>query len=276
MVKPYILDDLTCSMKNHVAEKPARIETFSEHPAFTDLVGESPAMLDVKRQLWMYSASDLPVFITGESGTGKELAARIVHRLSKRCEGPFIAKNCAAIPSTLFETEVFGSERGAFTDAVSRPGSFELADGGSLFLDEIGELAPQGQAKLLRALENSSITRVGGSLPRNVDTRLVSATNRKLLGALIDGSFREDLFYRINTLQVSLPPLRDRPEDIPLLAVSLLNGSGIRVSNPALEKLMKHPWPGNVRELRNVLERGMLLAGRKEIQGSDIGFTIFS
>jgi two-component system, NtrC family, response regulator AtoC len=272
LVKPFELRTLTDTMRSYIRQRSLVSDSMTEHPCLAGFVGESPAMIAVKKRLVQYASSDSPVLIYGESGTGKELAARITHDLSERASRPFIARNCAAIPGTLVETELFGSERGAFTDAVSRPGSFELANGGTLFLDEIGEIQKETQAKLLRVLENSLVTRLGASRPLKIDLRIVSATNKNLMDASGDGSFREDLLYRINTLPITLPPLRERPEDLPLLAAHILRSAGVDLSESAVAKLKGYNWPGNVRELKNVLERGALFANGGKIDASDVIF----
>lgn len=272
LVKPFELQTLTETMRNNIRRRAVVGDSMAEHPSLAGFIGESPAMIAVKKRLIRYASSDSPVLIFGESGTGKELAARITHDLSRRATRQFIVRNCAAIPGTLVETELFGSERGAFTDAVSRPGSFELADGGTLFLDEIGEIQIETQAKLLRVLENAQVTRLGASRSLQVDLRIVSATNKNLLSAAADGSFREDLFYRINTLPITLPPLRERLEDLPLLATHILHGTGSVLNKRAEEKLKNYHWPGNVRELKNVLERGALFANGDTIDASDVIF----
>lgn len=272
IVHPYELKALIERMKNYIHQREMVTDSMTEHPSFSGFIGESPAMINVKKRLLRYAAGKSPVLICGESGTGKELAARIVHDLSCRSSGSFIPRNCAAIPPTLFETELFGSERGAFTDAVSRPGSYELADGGTLFLDEIAEIQPNIQAKLLRVLESSAVTRLGASRSHQVDVRIVTATNQNLKEAVSAGAFREDLYYRINTLPVRLPPLRDRLEDLPLLAAHFLQSAGVCLQRSAQEKLHHYRWPGNVRELKNVLERAVLLSDGKTIEASDIMF----
>ena len=274
LIKPFHMKELTSSIKRRVADRScADPKRPSTNPAFTNFVGECPSILDVKRLLAIYADSNLPVLITGESGTGKDVAARIVHGLSQRSGAAFVPVNCAAIPGELFETEMFGSERGAFTDAVSKSGRFEQADAGTLFLDEIGELPPSFQTKLLRVMEDSVVTRVGGAGARRLDVRFVTATNRPLDKALQNGAFRNDLFYRINTLPVHLPPLRERLEDLSLLSLYILRGSGVALSAPGLEKLYHHKWPGNIRELKNVLERAALFSKNGVIQPSHISFT---
>jgi transcriptional regulator with GAF, ATPase, and Fis domain len=232
------------------------------------MVGESPGMREVKHLILRYAPSNSPVLVLGESGTGKERAARLIHETSRRRSGPCVAVNCGALPETLLESELFGAEKGAFTDAVSRPGSFERADGGTLFLDEIGEMSPAAQASLLRVIEGKELTRLGGTRPVALDVRVVSASNRDLKADVAAGRFRADLFYRLSVMPIRVPPLRDRREDIPLLALHLLRELGR--ANAALgpgtrDRLCSHSWPGNIRELRSVMERAALAADGGEI-----------
>jgi DNA-binding NtrC family response regulator len=230
------------------------------------LLGVSPAMQEVYRLVEMAAASPAPVLILGETGTGKELVARTIHQLSSRAKGPFVAVNCSAIPETLLESELFGHEKGAFTGAMARrPGYFELADGGTILLDEIAEMSSNLQAKYLRVLQDSQVRRIGGHDEVAVDVRVVCATNKDVVRAVQDGGFREDLYYRVNVLTISLPPLRRRPEDIPLLTEAFLaefNDKYARqvrgIDESALKLLQEHVWPGNVRELRNVIERAVV------------------
>jgi len=232
-----------------------------------DLIGQSAAMRKVFELVEKVAPSKASVAITGESGTGKEVVARAVHNLSPRREKPFIAVNCASIPSGLIESEMFGHERGAFTGADQRrPGVFELAHGGTLFLDEVGEIPVELQAKLLRVLEEGKLRRVGGKVELEVDVRVLSATNRDLKAEIKAGRFREDLFFRLNVFQIALPPLRERKEDIPILAQHFIDkfnaDSGKKVSGAApdaLEILKSYEWPGNIRELRNCVERAVIL-----------------
>jgi DNA-binding NtrC family response regulator len=222
--------------------------------------------------------SDSPVLISGESGTGKELIARALHRLSERGTGPLVDINCEAIADGLIETELFGYEKGAFAGADARKvGLFELAGGGTLFMDEIGGLEPKVQGKLLRALEQGSFFRVGGTQKVEVNARIVTATNKDLSAAVADGRFRSDLFYRVNTISIVLPPLRERAVDIPLLANAFLQHFGgahpPRLSDDAMNALQDYRWPGNVRELRNVMERAVLLANGGVIQARDLPLT---
>jgi PAS domain S-box-containing protein len=234
---------------------------------FDEIVGQSPALLAVLEKVSRVAATDATVLITGETGTGKELIARAIHSHSRRAAKPLIKLNCAALPAGLVESELFGHEKGAFTGAIARRiGRFELADGGSLFLDEASELPLETQAKLLRVLQEREIERVGGGAALPVDVRIIAATNRDLLKAVRDQGFREDLYYRLSVFPIALPPLRDRAEDIPLLVQFLVNKFAARVgkridgvSREAVRRLIAYPWPGNVRELENVLERAVIL-----------------
>ena len=235
---------------------------------FGEIVGRSPAQAAVLDKVRRVAPTDATVLIYGETGTGKELIARAVHSTSRRRDKPLIKINCAALPAGLVESELFGHEKGAFTGAIARhTGRFELADGGTIFLDEIGELPADSQAKLLRVLQEHEFDRVGGTSPRKVDVRVIAATNRDLLKAVREKAFREDLYYRLSVFPLPLPPLRDRAEDIPLLARFLLDKFAARVGRRfegiepgTLRRLMAYPWPGNVRELENVLERAVILA----------------
>jgi DNA-binding NtrC family response regulator len=232
------------------------------------LVGEDLSLRKVFASLQRAAATDTTVLLEGESGTGKELFARSLHALSPRADAPFVAINCAAIPETLLETELFGHEKGAFTGAVARkPGKFEMAHRGTLFLDEIGDLPLALQAKILRALEEKRFERVGGTASVQVDVRLVAATNRGLRAAVAARRFREDLFFRLSVFPITVPPLRDRPGDIPLLARYFVDRfcrdmkkKPIALSPAALEQLVAYQWPGNVRELQNCIERAVILA----------------
>ena len=233
-----------------------------------DLVSKSPLMQKVFDVLPLIAASDSTVLILGETGTGKELAARMVHSLSPRKEGPFIAVNCAALPETLLESELFGHKAGAFTGAVKdKPGRFALAKGGTIFLDEIGEISPALQVRLLRVLQERTFEPLGGTRTEKADVRIIVATNHDLNDLMRRGVFREDIYYRVNVVRLELPPLRKRKEDIPLLAdqfisrFNRLQGKSVTgLSADALSLLMAHDWPGNVRELENVIERAFVLA----------------
>jgi len=256
-----------------------RREHLENHDAesFEGMIGRCPEMQSVFKQIRKVAASKLPVLIAGESGTGKELAARAIHRLSPREAGPFIAINCGAIPETLLESELFGHEKGSFTGAhAQRQGRLEGAQGGTLFLDEIGELSPAIQVKLLRFLQEQIIERVGGRKPIPVDARIICATNVDLQKAMAQGKFREDLYYRIGVVMISMPPLRERKGDITLLAELLLQHlaaeqqKSLTLSKKALEAIEAYPWPGNVRELENKLNRAVVMAGGKQITPQDL------
>ncbi len=237
------------------------------------LVGESPALAAVRERIERVAPSDVRVLITGESGTGKEVAARLIHHASRRAAGPFIEVNCAAIPEELIESELFGAERGSYTGAHRQMvGKFEQADGGTLFLDEIGDMSARTQAKVLRALEENRITRVGGSKSVDVDVRVLSATNQDLEKE----GFRSDLLHRLNVIPIRMPPLRDRPEDITLLVAHFLKQLEVGGQRPrpltgdALGLLARQPFPGNVRELRNLVERLLILSPGDEIGEADV------
>jgi DNA-binding NtrC family response regulator len=242
-----------------------------------EMIGRSSAMQEAFHALRRVASSRANVLIFGESGTGKELAARAIHDLSARSSGPFVVVNCAAIPETLLESELFGHERGAFTDARERRiGRFEAASGGTLFLDEIAEMAPALQAKLLRALQERSVERLGASQPIAVDVRFVAATNRDLDREVAEGRFRADLYYRVAVVPITLPPLRERGGDVPLLVEEFLKRSaaagseGSRLVPEALAALERHSWPGNVRELENAIERAVALAEGPELGLADL------
>jgi len=243
-----------------------------------NMVGESAPMKDVYQFLSRVAPTDSTVLIEGESGTGKELVARAMHRNSPRSSKPFIAINCAAIPEGLLESELFGHERGAFTGAVTqKKGRFEMANGGVVFLDEIGELAPALQVKLLRVLQEREFERVGGTRPISVDIRLIAATNSDLKEAAKAGSFRQDLYYRLNVVSLVVPPLRERREDIPMLADYFVVKSSSRcklkakqISPEAMACLVNYDWPGNVRELENAVERALVLAWSDVIRPEDL------
>jgi DNA-binding NtrC family response regulator len=234
--------------------------------AFHNLIGKSPGMQEIYAKIEQVADSRTTVLITGESGTGKELVAKALHYNSGRRDRPFIALNCAALPETLIESELFGHEKGSFTDATARRvGQFELANTGTLFLDEIGDLSAMTQAKLLRVLQEREFTRIGGVQPIKVDVRIVAATNRNLEDMVRKGQFREDLYYRINVISLYLPPLRERGEDIPLLAKHFLakrmeeeKRQPIEFGKDALELLTRYPWPGNVREMENIVEQAFI------------------
>jgi Nif-specific regulatory protein len=246
------------------------------------LIGESPAIEALRSTVRRVADTDLAVLILGENGTGKEVVSQLIHYLSPRRDRPFVAVNCAAIAETLLESELFGHEKGAFTDAhESRQGKFELAAGGTLLLDEIGDLSPGGQAKLLRVLEEKVVVRVGGSRPIPVDVRVLAATNQNLADLVRAKKFRQDLYFRLNVVVLELPPLRDRGEDIILLAEHFLADFARRArrkqpkfSAEARKRLVQHLWPGNVRELRNLMERLAFLVTGDVIEPSDLAFIL--
>ncbi|WP_419783226.1 sigma-54 interaction domain-containing protein [Maridesulfovibrio sp.] len=242
------------------------------------IIGNSPALKEVFAILAKVAPTDSTVLVTGESGTGKELLVRALHRNSKRKEKPFVPVNCGAIPKELLESELFGHEKGAFTHAVrSRPGRFELADGGTIFLDEIGEMDLSLQVKILRVLQEKEIERVGGTSIKKVDVRIVAATNRDLETEVAAGRFREDLFYRLNVIPMHLPPLRDRGGDVLLLAKHFLGRfcedkemEQLKVHPDAADMMVSYTWPGNVRELENFMERMCILCDEDEIVPDDL------
>ena len=238
------------------------------------LVGHSVVMQELRAQISRLSATHFTVLVTGESGTGKELVARSLHAGSVRHRGPFIAVNCAALVETLLEAELFGIEERTATGVKGRQGKFELAEGGTLFLDEVGDLSPTAQSKLLRVLQDLSVERVGGARARAVDTRVVAATNRSLRSHVERGAFRADLFYRLSGVELSVPPLRQRREDIPLLVDHLLGRHHrlrrLVTTDEVIEALCAYDWPGNVRQLERVLERAVALAPLQRIEVSDL------
>lgn len=247
------------------------------------IVGKSPAMQEVYKLIARAAASDSPVLIEGETGTGKELAASAIHRFSSRCNKPFVAVNCGAIPQNLIESELFGHVRGAFTGADSdRIGRFECANEGTLLLDEVGELPLSSQVKLLRVLDNGVIERVGSCQPVQLDVRIIAATNRILLDDINKARFREDLFFRLSVLSISLPPLRQRKEDISLLAYHFITSKidfgkpAPAISKSVLQALMKHHWRGNVRELRNAIEHAIAVAPDRPITVEDLPLSVKS
>jgi two-component system NtrC family response regulator len=245
---------------------------------FASIVGKNSRMQEIYQLIEKVAPTSASVLITGESGTGKELVARAIHINSPRENSPFISVNCAALPETLLESELFGHERGAFTGAISmRKGRFELADSGTLFLDEIGDIPLPLQAKLLRVLQERSFERVGGAHPINVNVRIITATNRELKDEVDEGRFREDLYYRLNVLHIHLPPLRERADDIPMLTdhfinkfSKMLNKPGLKISGETLRYLIGLPWEGNVRELENTIERAAILCSGNFIQTEDV------
>ena len=286
ITKPFEIDQLTVAVERALQNKALReevkrlkfeVEVARAKPG-ADFVGDSPAMKKVHEVIARVAETDATVLVTGESGSGKELVARDVHRRGKRKDGSFVAINCAALPETLLESELFGHVKGAFTDAkTAKKGLFVEASGGTLFLDEIGEM-PQGmQAKLLRALEERSVRPVGGTSETPFDARLVAATNRDLESLVESGRFREDLYYRINVVHIDLPPLRARGNDVLALAQAFINryaapmGKSVKGFSTAVgERLLSYAWPGNVRELQNCIERALALARFEELTVEDL------
>jgi sigma-54 specific flagellar transcriptional regulator A len=247
------------------------------HKTFDGLVGETEAVKDVRFLIEQVAKTDANVLILGESGTGKEVVARNVHLLSKRINGPFVPVNCGAIPAELLESELFGHEKGAFTGAISaRKGRFELAQGGTLFLDEIGDMPLQMQVKLLRVLQERSYERVGGTKAIQADVRVIAATHRNLETMIEEGSFREDLYYRLNVFPIENPSLSERADDIPLLLKELMRrvndqtGSTAKFTERAVESLKEHAWPGNIRELANLVERMVIMFPDKVVDIPDL------
>jgi DNA-binding NtrC family response regulator len=285
LVKPFDPEELSLMMQKIVAQQALLRENAVLRKAlkreyrFRDLVSKSSAMQAVFELARVAARANSTILVLGESGTGKEVMARAIHAESPRAEGPFVAVSCAALTESLLESELFGHEKGAFTGAVARrKGNFEAAGGGTLFLDEVGDITPKLQLELLRVLEERKFQRVGGTEPIEVDVRIIAATNRDLKKAVSEGKFREDLFYRLNVIPVTLPPLRARREDLPLLVESLLEQLAIElkrpidgISNEAMAAVMAHNWPGNVRELRNVLERGAVVCSGSRLQLADLG-----
>ncbi len=284
VVKPFDLDRLL-GIARELAHRPRTVAATGTEAATPEglarpgrLIGASPGMLEVFKAIGRTAPTDVTVLVVGESGTGKELVARAIHDNSPRAGRPFITVNCAAIPRDLMESELFGHERGSFTGALERRrGKFELADGGTLFLDEVGELPRPLQAKLLRALQERVVERVGGAQPVPVDVRIVAATHRDLLRMVREGAFREDLYYRLNVVPLSLPPLRERPGDVRRLASAFvqrwgaeLTGHPVRLAEGAASLLEAHAWPGNVRELENVVKRALLFSRGGELTADDL------
>ncbi|WP_341502333.1 nitrogen regulation protein NR(I) [Gallaecimonas sp. GXIMD4217] len=276
--KPFDLDEMLALVRRAAAERPGEEATLAAAQALPDLIGEAPAMQEVFRVIGRLSRSSVAVLINGQSGTGKELVAQALHRHSPRSARPFIALNMAAIPAELIESELFGHEKGAFTGAAGRrTGRFEQADGGTLFLDEIGDMPLDVQTRLLRVLQEGQFYRVGGVDPVRVDVRIIAATHQNLEKRVREGRFREDLFHRLNVIRIQLPPLKERPEDIPRLARHFLTKAarelGVaekRLAPAALDALVALPWPGNVRQLENCCRYLTVMAASQEILASDL------
>jgi two-component system, NtrC family, response regulator AtoC len=284
VAKPFAPEELLhavarCAERHRLLRENAALRTRAGETVTLDqIVGESPEMRELRKLIQTVAQTEARVLILGESGTGKELVAGALHHLSRRCEANYTRINCAAIPETLLESELFGHEKGAFTGALKqKPGRVEEADGGTIFLDEIADMSKPLQAKLLRFLEDGTFTRIGGTQELRVNVRLIAATNRDLARAIAGGQFREDLFHRLNVVQIQLPPLRDRGDDVLLLAEHFLklfrtsmakNVDGLAPA--AGQKMLLHRWPGNVRELRNAIERALILETAHEIQPSSL------
>ncbi len=273
LLKPFSSESLENVVRRALDSAPPKNEKVSH-----EIITQDRRFSRTLEQAHQAASSTATVLIEAESGTGKELLARMIHLRSLRCSGPFVAVNCAALPENLLESELFGFEKGAFTGAnASKPGKFELANGGTLLLDEIGEMAPILQAKLLRVLQEKEVDRIGGNDPVEIDVRVIATTNRNLQSLVRNGGFREDLYYRLNVVRLSIPPLRERREDIPLLAdffcKRYAKDSGrqdVRLSAEALAKLMQHDWPGNVRELENAIQRAITLCAGSPIRPEDL------
>ena len=284
LTKPFDLDDVLLTLTRALRQRSLAMEVRAlrarspepdpaEDDAEPDLIGTSPAMREVFKAIGRVSATDAAVLIVGESGTGKELVASALHRHSPRASGPFLRVNCGALPEGLIESELFGHEKGAFTGADrQRPGRFERAQGGTIFLDEVGELPLSAQAKLLRVLQQREYERVGGTETLRSDARVIAATHRDLPKEVAAGTFREDLYYRLNVARVTIPPLRDRPEDIAPLAEHILRGlsrrfgwDGLALAPEAVESLRSRSWPGNVRQLENALARAAIASRGRAI-----------
>lgn len=271
--KPYTDSMLRYRLKKIILSSIAHTdELFPQAKTFFSLIGESAAIQTLKTEIATFAHSDLPILVLGESGTGKDLVAREIHRQSNRNRGPYVVRNIGAIPSTLIESELFGCEEGAFTDARARKGCFELANGGSLFLDEIAEASPALQVALLRVIEDGYVRRLGGQALHEISFRLITATNKNLDELMELKSFRADLKYRLEGITISIPPLRDRKEDIPALAKHFLKPYGMEISDNAILKLSDYYWPGNVRQLRMTIERAKTLADMNSIQAEHIRF----
>ncbi|HTV41544.1 MAG TPA: sigma-54 dependent transcriptional regulator [Candidatus Sulfotelmatobacter sp.] len=282
--KPFAPEELLhavarCAERYRLLRENAALRSQADHVVGLDqIVGESEKMRDVRKLIQTVGQTDARVLVLGESGTGKELVAGALHGLSQRKNLNYVRINCAAIPETLLESELFGHERGAFTGAIKqKAGRVEEANGGTIFLDEIADMSKPLQAKLLRFLEDGSFTRVGGTQELRVNVRLIAATNRDIAAAITEGQFREDLFHRLNVVQFNLPPLRERGDDVLLLAEHFLRlfqstmNKNVRTISPAArQKLLSHRWPGNIRELRNAIERALILETSRELQASSL------
>jgi DNA-binding NtrC family response regulator len=284
LLKPFDPDELGVLIEK-IADHQAKVreniflrQQYKDRTRFESMIGQSPSMQEVFDLIQDISSVDSTVLITGETGTGKELAAKAIHTNSPRCEGPFVSVNCGSVPEHLMESELFGHQKGAFTDAkATKRGRLEMAHGGTLFLDEIGEISMRMQIDLLRVLEDRVFYRVGGTQPIEADFRVIAATNKNLEEAIRAGSFREDLFYRLNVISFRMPPLKERKEDVPLLASHFLHRFSQETNKPvdlfsreAMDELMLHEWPGNVRELQNAVERAVVVCKGRKIIPEDL------
>lgn len=288
LLKPFDLEEMsliieklvqvqTLAMENLILKD--RVATISR---FENLVGQSPPMLQLFETIVDVAQSDATVLLTGETGTGKELVARSIHAQSPRCYGPFIAINCGAFTEHLLESELFGHEKGAFTDAsYTKKGRLEMAHGGTLFLDEVGDISIKMQIDLLRVLETREFTRVGGTVPLHSDFRVIAATHQDLQEGILKKTFRQDFYYRLNVIHVQVPPLRERPEDIPLLAQHFLRRYATETNKKvdsilpeAMEAMRRYSWPGNVRELENALERAVVVGKGRQLKPADLPFVV--
>jgi DNA-binding NtrC family response regulator len=284
VTKPFTADEILHLVsqaleRRHLVSRKERLEEeLSQARGVHQLVGQSEPLQRIRTIIQTAAGSEATVLIQGESGTGKEIIANAIHAQSKRSRGPLVKMNCAAVPETLLESELFGHEKGAFTGADRRRiGRFEQADGGTLFLDEICEMQPRLQAKFLRALQEREVERLGSSTPIPVDVRIIAATNRDLEKALEEGVLREDLYYRLNVILLQVPPLRERMDDVPILAMHFLRKYAARegaptagIADDALELLLSYAWPGNVRELENAIERGVVLGHGEKLRPQDL------
>jgi two-component system nitrogen regulation response regulator NtrX len=282
--KPLSLERVILSSKRAMERSALERENRELKENLTEkwqLIGESPPMKDLRKQIEMAAPSNVRVLITGESGSGKEVVAKLLHRMGSRADKPFVEVNCAAMPHELIESELFGHEKGSFTGAFEKKkGKFELADRGTLFLDEIGDMSLRTQAKVLRVIETQEFQRVGGSANIKVDVRIISATNKDLQEEVRKGNFREDLFFRLNVIPLSVPPLRERTEDIPMLVEYFIQSiaedygqPAKKLSPQAIKKLSEHSWPGNIRELRNLIERLVIMTPSSVINAKDFVLT---
>lgn len=286
LVKPFDPDEVEILIKKIVKHKELILENIllrkklEEREQFDEIIGKSDAMQQIFELIERVAPTDSTVLITGESGTGKEMIAQAIHGNSGRCYMPLIAVSCGALPESLLESELFGYEKGAFTGAEhTKRGRFEMAHKGTLFLDEIGDISLKTQVDLLRVLQQKEFSRLGSEESIEVDVRILAATNRDLEKAIIENRFRKDLFYRLNVISIHVPPLRERKEDIPLLAKASvrkccleLNKDEVNIAPSAMKLLMNYDWPGNVRELENIIERALVIGGGKEIAATDIPF----